>query len=86
MINFGLPYVRGYLPRGKCQAALASEIQQQLEAEPRSSPRSCRADPAPTGAASYSSPTLRLALECHCRKNPGCDIAQRGEKLCVFGI
>ena len=34
MINLGLPYIRGYLPRGNYQAALATEIQRRLEADP----------------------------------------------------
>jgi hypothetical protein len=31
MINLGLPYIRGYLPRGNYQAALATEVQRRLE-------------------------------------------------------
>jgi Domain of unknown function (DUF3883) len=34
MVDLGLPYIRGYLPRGNYQAALASEIQRRLEADP----------------------------------------------------
>jgi Domain of unknown function (DUF3883) len=34
MTNLGLPYIRGYLPRGNYQAALATEIQRRLEADP----------------------------------------------------
>jgi hypothetical protein len=34
MIDLGLPYIRGYLPRGNYQAALATQIQRKLEAEP----------------------------------------------------
>jgi hypothetical protein len=34
MINLGLPYIRGYLPRGNYQAALSDEIQRRLEADP----------------------------------------------------
>jgi hypothetical protein len=34
MINLGLPCIRGYLPRGNYQTALATEIQQRLEAGP----------------------------------------------------
>jgi hypothetical protein len=34
MINLGLPYIRGYLPRGNYQAALATEIQRRVEADP----------------------------------------------------
>lgn len=34
MVNLGLPYIRGYLPRGNYQAALATEVQRRLEADP----------------------------------------------------
>jgi Domain of unknown function (DUF3883) len=34
LVNLGLPYIRGYLPRGNYQAALATEIQRRLESDP----------------------------------------------------
>jgi hypothetical protein len=34
MIDLGLPYIRGYLPRGNYQSALSNEIQRRLETEP----------------------------------------------------
>jgi hypothetical protein len=34
MIEMGLPYIRGYKPRGNYQAALAREIRRRLEADP----------------------------------------------------
>jgi hypothetical protein len=33
LVNLGLPYIRGYLPRGNYQAALATEIQRRLETD-----------------------------------------------------
>jgi hypothetical protein len=35
MLDLGLPYIRGYKPRGNYQAALAMEIRRRLEADPR---------------------------------------------------
>jgi hypothetical protein len=34
LVNLGLPYIRGYLPRGNYQASLATEIQRRLESDP----------------------------------------------------
>jgi hypothetical protein len=34
MLQLGLPYIRGYQPRGNYQAALATEVQRRLEADP----------------------------------------------------
>lgn len=34
MIDLGLPYIRGYLPRGNYQTALGTEIQRRLEVDP----------------------------------------------------
>jgi hypothetical protein len=54
MVELGLPYIRGYLPRKNRQAALSHEIQRQVESDPALYPAS-------TGTVSLVAPVLRAA-------------------------
>jgi hypothetical protein len=51
MLELGLPYIRGYKPRGNYQAALLREIQHRMEEDPRQL-ASLRAEPQASAASS----------------------------------